>query len=181
MGTSSLELKRHLKEIAERQGGYFTASQAVRIGYHDSTHGYHVRNRDWARAGWGIYRLNSVPITPWSELYRVLLWSRAKNGTPLGVFCGDTATAIKLESVAMLDLDRVELCVPKHFRRSAPFPQNVVPIFEDLCECDVEIIWGLPVTYRQFSVRAGYNYTNPKITDGGSQRYARDFISMGED
>lgn len=181
MGTSSLDLKRRLREVAERQGGYFTASQAIHIGYNDSTHGYHVRNGDWARAGWGIYRLNSIAITPWSELHRILLWSRSKNGDPQGVFCGDTAIAIKLESVSLLDLDRVELCLPKDFRRSAPFPENIKPIFEDVCKEGIDVVRGLPITSQRIMGNTSGIYINPKIIGFDSQGYARDFIDMGED
>ena len=51
MGTSSKTIHKALIEIAELQGGCFTAKQAVSVGYADSVHNYHVSNGDWTKEG----------------------------------------------------------------------------------------------------------------------------------
>jgi hypothetical protein len=176
MGTSSLLLKRRLQDLAEAQGGYFTASQAISVGYKDAVHPYHVRNGDWERAGWGLYRLTKVPKDFWSELHRILLWSRDRKGIPRGVFCGQTAQAILHRKPHLANLEAVELYVPRSFRRSAKIPENILLIFEDLCEKDVTSIDGIPVTMRVLRI-------NPNILDYTSvvEDSYSDAIARGED
>lgn len=55
---------RDLYQIAESQGGYFTAKQAARLGYTASKRNYHVGTGNWVREHRGIYRLALFPSPP---------------------------------------------------------------------------------------------------------------------
>jgi hypothetical protein len=54
-----------LYALAEPQGGYFAAQQAVDVGIHRSTLSYHAREGGTAeRVGHGVYRLRRFPASP---------------------------------------------------------------------------------------------------------------------
>lgn len=183
MGTHVRELRKRLYAVAVGQGGLFTSAQAIEAGYKDSTHGYHVRNGDWERLGWGIYRLCAIAVTPWSEIYRILLWSRGRDGISRAVFCGKTAAAIQTHSAHLLDINHIEVCLPKGFRRSAPFPSNAVPFFEDLCKADVILVEGIPITHRSISFSEQIIIKPKKYGWWGGERVS-DFdrmVQCGED
>jgi hypothetical protein len=50
------ERQKELYQLAESQGGYFTAKQAVGLGYTSNKRIYHVRAGNWIREHRGIYR-----------------------------------------------------------------------------------------------------------------------------
>ncbi len=177
MGTSSLALRDRLLHVAGQQGGYFTAKQAIAVGYQDAVHGYHVRKGHWERVGWGIYRLAHFPETRWSELHKVLLWSRNKDSVPQGVFCGLAAIAIRQGNDSILDFNSITLCVPRKFRRSADSPDNVRLIFKDLCKTDIEICLGFPIVKSDSDPALEYDNMNPKVFPKDYNRS----IEIGED
>jgi len=53
--------QRDLYQIAEGQGGYFTAKQAASLGYTASKRNYHVGAGNWVREHRGIHRLALFP------------------------------------------------------------------------------------------------------------------------
>ena len=55
------EAARRLYEIAESQQGFFTAKQAIRAGFAEKVHAYHVKAGNWIREHRGIYRLAEFP------------------------------------------------------------------------------------------------------------------------
>lgn len=78
---------RRLWELAERQGGYFTAAEARGCGYRRALLSYHAR-RDWiVRVRRGIYRLHDHPASPFDDLR--VEWMAA--GRESAVICGETA------------------------------------------------------------------------------------------
>lgn len=179
MGTSSIALRNALMALAERQGGYFTAQQAIGIGYNDSVHGYHVKAGHWERAGWGIYRVATIPKTQWSDLHRILLWSRNKSGIIQGAFCGRTARAIKDSNTNAVAIRPYQLCVPRSFRRSAPIPEDVELYFEELCYDDVMVVDGLRITFFDPGKQNTCGVTNPKICSSADD--LTEIIRRGED
>ena len=48
------EAARRLYEIAQSQQGFFTTKQAIRAGFAEKTHSYHVNARNWIREHRGI-------------------------------------------------------------------------------------------------------------------------------
>lgn len=123
MGTSSKELARKLRKLADRQHGCFTAAQAIETGYADSVHLYHVNNGEWIRVFRGIYRFSDVPATPAARCMAALLWTRGKNGMIQGVLMAETAAALRNGSLS--DRQPVQVVVPKGFRRSSKVPPEI--------------------------------------------------------
>ncbi len=81
--------QRRLYELAENQGGYFTARQAATLGYGASERNYHVGAGNWIRETRGIFRLALFPIPDRPDLILSWLWSCDRSGNPQGF----TATA----------------------------------------------------------------------------------------
>jgi hypothetical protein len=162
MGTSSIAIHKALIEIAELQGGCFTAKQAVSIGYADSVHKYHVNNGDWIKEGRGLYRLAELPKTDWPELVIWSLWSRGREDTPQGIYCMETALAI--HGLVEKEDGIMHMAVPTSFRRNSEIPQQLRLYKEDIQAHDVEKKPGFLVTTLERTVRdLREKCTKPKI------------------
>jgi hypothetical protein len=55
------EAARRLHETAQSQQGFFTTKQAIRSGFAEKTHSYHVNAGNWIREHRGICRLADFP------------------------------------------------------------------------------------------------------------------------
>lgn len=106
-----------LYEIADSQGGYFTAKQAASVGYSTRMQTYHVQTRDWERERRGIYRLRLYPTPLPDDLMVWYLWSCDRSGKPVGVYSHDTA--LELHELSTWTGNRLHMTVPKHFKRSS--------------------------------------------------------------
>lgn len=108
-----------LYEIADSQGGYFTAKQAASAGYSTRMQTYHVQAGDWEREWRGIYRLRFYPNPRPDDLIVWYLWSCDRSGKPEGVYSHDTA--LELHELSTWTGNRLHMTVPKGFkRRSIP-------------------------------------------------------------
>jgi hypothetical protein len=114
----------HLFEVADGQPGYFTSAQAAEAGYARSTHTYHVKMGNWVRERRGIYRLRRYPMSENGQLVLWSLWSRDRSGKPQGVYSHLTALALKELSDA--NPARLDLTVPRDFRRGSDIPKILV-------------------------------------------------------
>ena len=162
MGTSSKSIHRALAEVAELQGGCFTAKQAVSAGYADSVHNYHVNNGDWIKEGRGVYRLAELPKSEWPELVTWSLWSRGREDKPEGIYCMETALAI--HGLVEKEDKIMHMAVPSSFRRNSEIPQQLKLYKEDVPAHDVEKRPGFLVTTLERTVRdIREKCTNPKI------------------
>ena len=162
MGTSSKSIHKSLIELAQLQGGCFTAKQAVSVGYADSVHNYHVNNGDWIKEGRGVYRLAELPKPDWPELVAWSLWSRGREDTPQGTYCMGTALAI--HGLVAKEDEIMHMAVPTSFRRNSEIPQQLKLYKEDLPAHDVEKRPGFLVTTLERTVRdIREKCTNPKI------------------
>jgi hypothetical protein len=169
MGTSTKDLARRLYDLASGQGGFFTAAQAVSVGYADSVHGYHLNKGDWERAGRGIYRLTQIPRPKWSRLFVLLLWSRGKDGTPQGVFCRETALLLHEDGANICGI--AHMIVPPGFRRNTSIPEDLQLYSERLSDGDIQICAALPVTSLSKTMKdLGREYINPKISLSDHQK-----------
>jgi predicted transcriptional regulator of viral defense system len=104
-----------LYEIADSQGGFFTAKQASEVGYSTRMHTYHVQAGDWEREWRGIYRLRFYPNPRPDDLMVWYLWSSDRNGKPEGVYSQDTA--LELYELSTWTSNRLHMTVPKDFKR----------------------------------------------------------------
>jgi len=132
-----------LYEIADSQAGYFTAKQALAAGYSDRMQTYHVQTGDWIREWRGIYRLRHYPNPRPDDLMLWYLWSADREGHPRGVYSHETA--LELHELSSWTGSRLDMTVPKHFRRSV-VPSQLKFHHADLDSKDVTLVRQLPVT-----------------------------------
>jgi predicted transcriptional regulator of viral defense system len=137
-------LHEHLYNVAERQGGLFTARQARETGYADNTHPYHVRAGNWVRERRGIYRLTQFPTSERPDLMLWQLWSHNRAGEPQGTF--SHGTALTLHELSDVMPRRLDMTVPPGFQRMAAIPRVLQLHRAPLGDGDVETIDGARVT-----------------------------------
>jgi predicted transcriptional regulator of viral defense system len=75
--------------LAFDQAGYFTAAQALEIGYTYQAQKYHADHGNWIRVDRGLFRLPEWPSRPEDAYVRWVLWSRGR-----GVISHETALVI---------------------------------------------------------------------------------------
>jgi len=133
--TPAAVLRRDLGAIAASQAGYFTAGQALGVGYEDANFGHHVRTGAWIRVTRGIYRLADWPDQPGDDLLLWHLWSG-------GQAVVSHLSAIEHWALGQLEADRPHLTVPRTFRRTLPTQVRPAPV---LHRRDLE--WQRDVTF----------------------------------
>lgn len=108
------ELRHRLQELAATQSGYFTAAQALEVGYAYPSQRYHVQRGNWQKIDRALFRLPKWPAARDEHLVRWSLWSGDE-----GVVSHDTALAEY--ELGNVNPPVVHLTVPKDFRkREAP-------------------------------------------------------------
>ena len=135
-----LNLRRRLHELAFRQAGYFTAGQAVQVGYTHQAQKYHADRGNWIRLGRGLFRLAEWPTAADDVYARGAAWSE---GT--GVVSHQSAADVH----DLGDLDAGPLHLTLQVGRSAP--DGFVVHVDDLDDADVED-------------RGAYRVTTPRRT-----------------
>ena len=133
---------RKLQSLAQGQGGYFTAKQAAVIGYTYPHLDYHLRARNFERAGHGIYRLPDIPLNEHDDLIRLAFWSRDRADRPQAVI--SHVTALVLHGLSDLLPAETHLTVPPKYRK--PASKGVVLHRAKLGPAEVEEREGFQVT-----------------------------------
>lgn len=133
---------RKLLSLAQGQGGYFTAKQAAEVGYNYPHLDYHLRAKNFERAGHGIYRLPEIPTNEHDDLIRLSFWSRDRSDLTQAVASHHTALA--LHSLSDLLPSKIHVTVPTTFRKKAP--KGVVLHRMSLAKNDTEEREGFKVT-----------------------------------
>jgi predicted transcriptional regulator of viral defense system len=110
--------------IAQDQQGYFTTKQAIKAGYADNTHPYHVRTGNWERVWRGIYRTAHQPTPEDGEMMLWLLWSRGRDEKPQATLSHQTA--LSLFELGDFNPAKIHMIVPPAFRRNSRLPKTVV-------------------------------------------------------
>jgi hypothetical protein len=105
-------MRRALFALAAAQSGYFTAGQALGVGYTYPAQRFHVEHGNWARVGRGLFRLPEWPASDHDSLIRWTLWARGK-----AVVSHETALAV--HSLGDVNPALVDLMVPPNFRPTA--------------------------------------------------------------
>lgn len=137
MRRDPLDLRRTLTRIAAQQAGYFSAAQALEVGYSYQVQRYHVQRGDWQRVDRAIYRLADWPASHHEDLVRWTLWSRRR-----AVVSHETALAV--HELGDIMPARIHLSVPPSFRMHAP---AAVAIHRALLgPSDVEQFEGFSIT-----------------------------------
>src|SRR6202040_1152307 len=88
------EAERRLHEIAQSQQGFFTTKEAIRAGFGEKTHFYHVNAGNWIREHRGIYRLADFPTAERPDLMLWYLWSQNRKEVPEGTYSYDTGLSL---------------------------------------------------------------------------------------
>lgn len=112
------EREQRLFEIAESQGGYFTAKQALRAGYYYRLQLHHKNRGNWLHIERGIYRLRNFPNSSHEDLIRWSLWSHNRKDEPQAVFSHETALAVR--EIGDVMPAKIHFTVPKSFRKPVP-------------------------------------------------------------
>jgi predicted transcriptional regulator of viral defense system len=112
------ETERALIEIASAQGGYFTAAQALSVGYSYRQQHFHKSRGNWQYIDYGLYRFRNYPGSEHEDLIRWSFWSRNRQGEFQSTVSHDTALA--LHELGDVMPGKVHLTVPQGFRKKAP-------------------------------------------------------------
>lgn len=112
MKTPGVERERRLQlaNLASQQGGYFTARQAISVGYSSRLQHHHAATGNWRRIERGIYRLPAMPAGRNEGFIRASLWSGGQ-----GVVSHESALAFYEISDVMPA--SIHLTVQKTFRK----------------------------------------------------------------
>lgn len=110
--------KQKLFETASLQQGYFTAKQALRVGFSYRMHSHYKQSGQWLEIDRGVFRLAQFPNSPDEDYVRWSLWSRDRKGEPQAVFSYDSALAIHGLSDVMPS--KIHFTVPSGFRKKTP-------------------------------------------------------------
>lgn len=140
----SSDRQRELFDVAQEQGGYFTAKQAARLGYSANKRHYHVGAGNWVREYRGIYRLALFPTADRPDLILWWLWSRGRDDRPAGVF--SHRTALSLHDLTDVNPAKIDLTVPPSFRKGSAIPAVLHLYYAPVQDSDREVIAGVPVT-----------------------------------
>ncbi len=105
MAGTRQDLRLALQRLAFSQSGYFTAAQALELGYSYQAQKYHVDSGNWLRVDRGLFRLPDWPSAPEDQWVRWTLWSEGR-----GVVSHDSAALV--HDLGELDPRHVHLSVP---------------------------------------------------------------------
>lgn len=132
-----------LMKKALEQGGFFTADQAIKLGFNQKNHHYYVKTGQWEKVIRGIYRF--VPIeSELSEYWLWYLWSEDSKKNPQGVFSHETA--LLMYGLTDLNPEKIHMTVPKKFRKGTDIPKIIFLHKKDITASDTKTINGLRVT-----------------------------------
>lgn len=134
--TQRRDALRALQALAYRQAGYFTAAQALSIGFSYQVQKYHVDCGNWLRVERGIFRLRDWPAEVEDSYVLWTLWSRGR-----GVISHTSALAV--HDLGSLDPGVVTMTVPVGFGARTPAVQTFAG---DLADDDIEARRGFRVT-----------------------------------
>lgn len=129
--------------IAFAQAGLFTTKQASECGYALKNHHYHVKRGHWTRQIRGIYHLSLIPTSTETEYWLWYLWSRDRADNPQAVF--SHLTALSLQGLSDVNPEKIEMSVPRSFRKGSEIPEILQLHKLDLSESDVQTINGMKV------------------------------------
>jgi predicted transcriptional regulator of viral defense system len=107
-----------LFELADAQGGYFTAAQARSLGYLKQYQQHHRETGAWQTVSRGLFRLRDYPQTDYEQLVQLTLWSHNRQGEAQAVVSHETA--LRFYELSDVQPDKVHLTVPPGFRKTPP-------------------------------------------------------------
>lgn len=139
--------ERDLLSIAEAQGGYFTAQQALSAGYSYRNQHYHSNTGAWNKVSRAIYRLHNYPLPERDDLIVLTLLSQNNSGEPQAVVSHESALAV--HGISDANPARIHLTIPPGYRKR--MPSNVV-------------LHKASLSHNDWVQRDGYRVTTPLRT-----------------
>jgi len=136
------ETERRLLSIASEQGGYFTARQALSVGYTYRQQHFHRERGNWLLVDRGLFRLRGYPNSPHEDLIRWAFWSRDQKGQIKAAVSHESALAF--HDLGDIMPAKLHFTVPKGFRKRAP--DACVLHHRNLGDSDLERHEGFLVT-----------------------------------
>ena len=110
--------EKKLIELAISQGGYFTANQALKLGYSYRAQNYYVETKQWLKEDRALYRFSFLPTLKEDELIKACFWSRDKKDIPQAVISHESALLV--HQVGEIIPDKISFTVSKLFRKKPP-------------------------------------------------------------
>src|ERR1041384_1824267 len=136
------ETERRLLAVASSQGGYFTARQALSVGYTYRQQHFHRERGNWLLIDHGLFRLRDYPNSPHEDLIRWSMWSRDQRGNIKAVVSHESA--LDFHDLGEVMPAKLHMTVPTNFRKQAP--EACVLHYNDLPTGDIESHEGFLVT-----------------------------------
>lgn len=164
------DLRREIQSLAFRQAGYFTAAQALQVGYSYQAQKYHVDHGNWLRVDRALFRLPGWPTATEDTFVRWTLWSRGH-----GVVSHDTALLV--HELSDLDPARVHLTVNPGFTpRDAALSIHVAAVPEpDLEQRDG---WRVTAPLRTLLDAAASDTSQEHIDSAVATAVSRGLVSV---
>ncbi|NNM98961.1 MAG: hypothetical protein HKL91_04070 [Candidatus Eremiobacteraeota bacterium] len=133
-------------DLAELQGGLFSAGQAAEQGITHSALSTMTRGGYLAREAWGVYRLSTWKISPHASLWRAVLWAQVGDSATQPVISHRSALA--LHGASLDNPVKIELTLPSEKRRiTRRQPPPAVRLhFRSLRKDEKTTVDGLPAT-----------------------------------
>lgn len=110
--------KQKLFEIASLQQGYFTAKQAVRVGFSYRMHSHYKQSGQWLEIDRGVFRLAQFPNSTDEDYVWRSLWSRDRADEPQAVISHDSA--LSMHGLSDVMPSKIHFTVPSGFRKKTP-------------------------------------------------------------
>ena len=115
---NTINKEKKLVELAISQGGYFTAKQALKLGYSYRAQSYYLETGYWVKEDRALYKVNFLPYQKDDELIKAYFWTRDKNDIPQAVISHESAAMV--HNIGEIIPKEIHLTVPKSFRKKPP-------------------------------------------------------------
>ncbi len=135
-----------LIDLAELQGGLFSAGQAAAQGISNRALSSMARAGYLSREAWGVYRLSTWQLSPHASLWRAVLWAQVGDAATQPVL--SHRSALSLHGASLDSPGKIDLTLPpekKRITRREP-PPAVQLHFRELRDDEKTTVDGLPVT-----------------------------------
>lgn len=152
------DLRQQVNALAFTQAGYFSAAQAVAIGYSYQAQKYHVDHGNWVRVDRGLFRLPRWPSVSDDAYARWTVWSSGR-----GVVSHESA--LSAHDLSDANPATVHLTVPPGFR----------------AERDGVLLSHAPLPDGDVEDRGAWRVTSPERTlvDVSASDLPQEFVDAG--
>lgn len=133
-----------LYDIAERQLGYFTASQAREAGVRQVRLVQLHQSGDIERVSRGVYRLMRFPLSPLGQYMEAALWPQVRRPGALAVI--SHVSALALHALSEVSPAKIHITLQPDLRVRRAVPRQMVVHFAPLSSGDIQVVEGVPVT-----------------------------------